>query len=171
VDKSLSRVGFSVTHLGFSKVRGEFGEFDARIEMSPEDLRSVVAVATIYVASVHTGDSNRDEHLRSEDFFKPESYPQLTFKSSSVKNISGNKLSLAGELTIRGVTRHVTLDAIYLGATTDPPRSSRVGFTASAVINRKDFGLTWDAALGVGDFLVSEDVRIELELVAVAKAV
>ena len=167
VDPAHSRAGFTVRHLGFSKVRGRFEQFDATLHMVPGDLTSLEAEATIQAASITTGDDKRDAHLRSGDFFEVEAHPTLTFKSTGVTNVNGQSFTLLGDLTMRGVTHPVELDAEYLGEGKDPWGGTRIAFEAKTTINRKDWGLNWNTALEAGGFLVSEDVTLELEIQAV----
>jgi polyisoprenoid-binding protein YceI len=167
VDPTHSRVGFSVVHMGFSKVRGSFEDFEATVRMDPDDLSSLEAEATIQVKSVTTNDEKRDAHLRSEDFFEAETYPTLTFRSTGIRDIKGDSFMLEGKLTIRDVTKNVALKATYLGEGTDPWGGTRVAFEAKTKIDRKDFGLNWNAVLETGGLLVSKEVEILLELQAV----
>jgi polyisoprenoid-binding protein YceI len=164
VDPSHSRVGFVARHLGFSKVRGSFERFEGTVRMVPGDLSTLEAEATIETDSVTTNDAKRDAHLRTSDFFEAESYPVLSFKSTGVRDVAGNTFTLLGELTMRGVTKTVELRAEYLGEGTDPWGGTRVGFEAETTVNRKDFGLNWNAVLEAGGFLVADEVQIQLEI-------
>jgi polyisoprenoid-binding protein YceI len=165
-DPAHSRVGFAVRHMGFSKVRGRFREFDALVRMEPGDLASLEAEATAQTASIDTGAEDRDQHLRSEDFFASDEYPSLSFKSTEVLDVHDNRFTLAGDLTMRGVTRRVELQGTFLGEGTDPWGGRRIGFEAHGTISRKEFGLTWNQVLETGGVLVSDDVRLELEIQA-----
>ena len=167
VDPAHSEVGFQVRHLGFSRVRGYFGEYEATIRLNPDQLSTLQVEATIQADSISTGDDKRDAHLRSEDFFEVETYPELTFESTGVQNVSADSFELTGNLTMHGVTKPVTLKGTYLGAGQDPWGGQRVGFEASAKINRKDFGLNWNTVLETGGVLVSEEVEIVLNVQAV----
>jgi polyisoprenoid-binding protein YceI len=166
IDASHSRVGFTVRHLGFSKLRGSFELFEGTIAMQPGDVSSIETEATIEVASVATGDAKRDEHLRSADFFEAETYPHITFKSTGVKNVSGSRFILEGDFTVHGVTKRIELDAEYLGEATDPWGNSKIALEARATINRKDFGLNWNAVLETGGVLVSDTVDLVIEVQA-----
>ena len=170
VDPAHSEVGFTVRHMGFSKVHGSFGEFNAVVEMAGEDLSTLKTNATIVAASVTTQDQKRDEHLRSADFFDVESHPELTFESTGVSDISGNSFKLHGKLTIRGISKDVVLDAEFLGEGVDPWGGTRVGLEAGTTINRKEFGLNWNAALEAGGVLVSDKVQLNLQIQAVRQA-
>jgi polyisoprenoid-binding protein YceI len=166
IDPSHSRFGFSVRHLGFSKVRGSFEEFEGTIRMDEGDLSTLQASATVKTASVDTHEEKRDQHLRSEDFFHVEEYPTMTFESTDVRSVDGDQFTLVGNLTIRGVTKKVEFDAEFLGSGKDPWGNLKLAFEAATKINRKDFGLNWNAVLETGGFLVSEDVEIRLEIQA-----
>ena len=167
VDSAHSRAGFTVRHMGFSKVRGRFEQFEATLHVDPSDLTTLEAEATIQTKSVNTGDPKRDEHLRSADFFEAETYPTLTFKSTGVRNVNGRRFTLVGDLTMHGVTKEVELAAEYLGEGTDPWGGTRVAFEAVTTVNRKEFGLNWNAVLEAGGLLVSEEVEIQLEIQAI----
>lgn len=166
VDASHSRVGFTVRHLGFSKVRGSFETFEGTICMDGNDLSTLSVEAAAQTGSVATGDAKRDEHLRSGDFFLVEEFPTMTFKSTEVRSIEGESFTLVGDLTIRGVSKQVEFLAEFLGSGNDPWGNLKVAFEATTTINRKEFGLNWNAALEAGGFLVSDDVAIELEIQA-----
>ena len=162
IDASHSTVGFSVKHLGIARTRGRFGSFSGVVEVAerPEDSRVEVAIDA---ASVDTRDDKRDEHLRSDDFFAAADHPELRFVSTGVRG-GGERWTLDGDLTIRGVTRPVSLDVTYEGGATDPWGGTRAGFTARTEVDREAWGLTWNAALETGGFLVGKKVTIELEV-------
>jgi polyisoprenoid-binding protein YceI len=167
-DPAHSSIAFVTRHLGFTKVRGTFGDFEAAIRMEPGDLESLETEATIKTESVDTRAADRDTHLRSADFFKTDEFPTLTFRSTGVRDIEGDSFTLVGELTIRDVTQKVELDATFLGEGTDPWGGDRVGFEARTTINRKDYGLMWNQVLEAGGVLVSDTVEIELDIQATA---
>lgn len=167
IDSAHSRLGFVARHLGFSKVRGSFETFEGTIRMEPDDISTLEAQATIETASITTNEEKRDDHLRSEDFFDAEKYPNLTFRSTKVHDVDGNSFKMVGNLTIHGVTKEVELLGERLGEGPDPWGGTRVGFEARTLINRKDFGLSWNVALETGGFLVGEDIEIVLEIQAV----
>ena len=127
-------------------------------------------MAVIQAGSINTSQAQRDEHLRSADFFDVESFPTLTFRSTSVRREGGDKLTVVGELSMHGVTREVELEAIETGRGTDPWGTERVGFSAGTTIDRRDFGLTWNQALEAGGVLVGTEVKISLEIQAVQEA-
>ncbi len=169
VDQAHSMVAFKVRHLGFSRVSGRFTEFDAHLEFIPGDLSTLEARVAIDASSVDTGDEQRDQHLRSADFFDVENHPEIRFESTGVKNISGDKLTLEGNLTIRGITRRVNMKGRYLGEATDPSGASRVAFEGSTRINRKNYGLRWNKALESGGFLVGDNVEISIDVQGVLR--
>ena len=168
IDPSHSGVNFSVRHMMVSKVRGRFGSFTGTIAIADNVLDSSVE-ATIDVASVHTNDNTRDEHLRSADFFDVAAYPTITFLSTKLEKV-GDDYRLTGDLTIKGTTRRVTLDLEVGGVGQDPWGNSRLGVTASGSVNRKDFGLTWNAPLETGGVLVGDKINLDLEVEAVLQA-
>jgi polyisoprenoid-binding protein YceI len=161
LDKAHSKIGFTAKHLMVTKVRGHFEDFDATVEIA-EDLTESRIEVSLDAASITTGASDRDDHLRSGDFLDVENHPKLEFVSTDISR-DGEDWKLTGDLTIRGVTRPVTLHATYEGSATDPWGNEHVGFTASAKVNREDWGLTWNAALEGGDWLVSKDVTLDIE--------
>jgi polyisoprenoid-binding protein YceI len=170
VDGAHSAVNLAVRHMVISKVRGHFGKWSAKLQLDTAELtRSSVEVA-IEAASIETGVADRDTHLRSADFLDAAKYPTLAFRSRRVEAVSKDRLRVVGDLTIRDVTREVVLDVEYGGQGKDPWGNTRVGFTATTSINRKDFGLTWNQALETGGVLVADRVDIEIELQAIQQA-
>lgn len=166
LDPSHSAVEFVVRHLMISKVRGRFARFDGHIELAPGSDVPHAIFATIDAGSVDTREEQRDNHLRSVDFFEAERYPALTFTSTRIEGSPGN-FKIYGDLTIRGVTRAVALDATFEGRGGDPWGGQRIAYSAHTTVNRKDFGLTWNAALETGGVVVSDEVRIELNVEAI----
>ena len=165
IDKTHSEAIFQVRHL-VTKVRGRFTDLGGSIafdEASPE--RSTVAF-TIQAASIDTGTPDRDAHLRSEDFFHVEKHPAITFVSTAIRALGGDAFEVSGDLTMRGVTKRVTLPVTYLGKAKDPWGNEKIGFEAETAINRKDYGLTWNAALEAGGFLVGDEVKISVSIQA-----
>ncbi|WP_448238585.1 YceI family protein [Microbacterium paulum] len=162
LDPSHSEVTFSLRHMMISKVRGEFGVKSATIE-APENPLEAKVTASVDAASISTNDENRDKHLRSADFFDVETYPTIDFVSTGVRYEKGDFL-VDGDLTMHGVTKPVTFELEFGGFGTDPYGNYKAGATAKAVINREDFGLTWNAALETGGVLVGKDVTITLDL-------
>lgn len=162
IDPSHSSIGFSVRHLGVAKTRGRFGEFEGTVRVGERPEDSSVEV-TIQAASVDTRDAQRDAHLRSDDFFAVETHPTLTYRSTGVRP-NGRGWVLDGELTVKGVTRPVPLDVTFEGVAPDPWGGTRAAFSATAEVNREDFGLTWNQALETGGVLVGKTAKIELEV-------
>ncbi len=162
LDAAHKRVGFIARHMMVSKVRGDFAEATATITVGDNPLESSVT-ATIQAASITTGQADRDNHLRSGDFLEAEKYPTLEFRSTRVKSHSGNEFVLAGELTIKDVTREVDLAVEFEGAGRSPYGQEIFGFTATTEIDREDFGLTWNVALEAGGVMVGKKVKIEIE--------
>lgn len=165
IDRSHSDVAFQVRHL-LSKVRGRFKEFNGTIQFDQSDPRNSHVDVTIQAASIDTAEADRDKHLRSADFFDVEKYPTLRFVSTSVTPRDGNAYDVTGDLTIHGVTRQVVLPATFLGAASDPWGNTKSVFEAELPLNRKDFGLTWNAALETGGFLVGDEVSVSLSIQA-----
>jgi polyisoprenoid-binding protein YceI len=161
VDPSHTNVGFTVRHLMVSKVRGRFGAFTGVVTIAENPLESTVE-ATVDTTSITTNDEARDQHLRSADFFEVEKYPNMTLRSSGVER-RGSDFVLHADLTIRGITCQVELDLEFDGVENDPWGGIRAGFTASAEISRKDFGLEWNAALETGGVVVGDKVKILIE--------
>ena len=169
LDAAHKRVGFVVRHLMVSKVRGNFAEADATITIAEDPLQSSV-VATITTASVQTGTVDRDNHLRTGDFFEAEKYPHMTFRSTGIKSHAGAEFVLDGELTIKDVTKPVELIVEFEGATTSPYGQAVFGFSASTEIDREDWGLSWNVALESGGVMVGKKVKIEIEGEAIREA-
>ncbi len=166
LDRAHTTIEFVVRHLMITKVRGRFTNFDGRIEVAPgSDLPQAIA-ARIEAASLDTREEQRDAHLRSADFFDVENYPELTFESTRIQG-TPDEFTIHGNLTIHGVTREVALTATFEGRTSDPWGGTRVGYAAHTTVNRKDFGLTWNAALETGGVVVGDEVRIELNVEAI----
>ena len=165
IDPVHSEVGFSVRHMMVSKVRGKFGSFSGEIVTGANPLTSS-ATAEIELASIDTGNGQRDDHIRSADFFEVETYPTMTYVSSGVRLVDGDYI-VDGELTLKGVTRQVPLTLELNGFGPDPYGGTRAGFSATAEINRRDFGVDFHAALETGGVVVADKVTIHLEIEAV----
>ena len=165
IDPAHSEIAFKVKHLMITNVKGEFKEFSATIYTNGKDLIPSEIEVSINAASVDTGDANRDGHLKSGDFFDTENHKFIQFKSNSYKKTDeeGNFL-LTGDLTIRDVKKPVKLNVEFNGIMKDPWGNEKAGFTISGVINRKDWGLNWNAALEAGGVLVSDEVKINCEV-------
>jgi polyisoprenoid-binding protein YceI len=171
IDPAHSRLGFVARHAMVTKVRGQFSRFEGTIHADAEDPSRSSASVTIDVSSVDTGNEMRDNHLRTNDFFDVEKYPNITFASTAIRQTGPTTFEVTGDLTIRGVTRSVTFELEFTGAVKDPFGNDRIGFEGSLVVNRKDFGVNWNAPLEAGGVLVSEKVTLELDVAAIrAKA-
>ena len=168
LDPTHSEVTFSVKHLAISKVRGIFERFTASI-VTAEDPSASTVEASIEVASINTNQKDRDKHLRTNDFFKADEFPNITFTSTSVV-LAGDDITVVGDLTLRGVTKSVTLTGEFGGTVTDGYGQTKAGFTASTKINRHDYGVSWNAALEAGGLTLGDDISINFELQFVLEA-
>jgi polyisoprenoid-binding protein YceI len=164
IDPSHTEAGFAVKHLMISTVRGRFADVTGQVAFDPSDLTTGSVDVSINTTSVDTREEKRDAHLRSADFFDVEQFPVITFKSRRIQNVTGDAFQVVGDLTIKGVTREVVLEAENQGLQKDPWGGERAGFSAKTVINRKDYGLGWNVALETGGILVGEDVKINLDV-------
>ena len=162
LDPTHSEVSFSVKHLAISKVRGIFEHFTASI-VTAEDPSASTVEATIEVASINTNQKDRDKHLRTNDFFKADEFPNITFTSSSVV-LKDDDITVVGDLTLRGITKSVTLTGEFGGTINDDGGQTKAGFTASTKINRLDYGVSWNAALEAGGFTLGDEISINFEL-------
>ena len=167
VDPVHSSVEFHVKHLGIATVKGQFNEFEGTVEVDADGAR---AYGTVDVASVDTREPQRDEHLRSADFFEVERFLRIAFQSTAIRPLDDDEFEIDADLTIHGVTRPVTLKAVFEGAETDPQGNDRVGVSASTQINRSDYDMKFNAALGSGNLVVSDKVKILVEVSAVKQA-
>ncbi|HLS29630.1 MAG TPA: YceI family protein [Flavobacteriaceae bacterium] len=159
VDPAHSEIDFKVRHMMISTVSGSFGEFDAEIEATDDTFKDAKFNFTADIDSINTKNNDRDTHLKSEDFFHKEKHPQLTFKS---KSYDGEKM--VGEMTIRDVTKEISLDVDFNGTAEDQYGQTKAGFEISGTINRKDFNLNWDAVTEAGNVIVSDKVKLEANL-------
>jgi polyisoprenoid-binding protein YceI len=164
IDPAHSENSFSIRHLMIANVRGRFEAFDGMVEFSEDNPLDASVEIEIDAASINTRESKRDAHLRSADFFDAEKFPYLRFKSKRIVLVGDSHGHVTGDLTIRDVTREVTLDVQYNGKMKSPYDFYSAGFSATTTINRKDWGLTWNVALETGGFLVGDEVKINLEL-------
>lgn len=169
IDPAHTRIGFQARHAMVTKVRGQFLDFDGGFHLDPDHPEESSAYLTIKAKSLTTGNEQRDEHLRSNDFFAMDEYPEIKFVSTAAEQLDDEHLRLTGDLTIRGVTKPVTVDFEFTGAAIDPWDKLRVGFEGRTTINRKDWGVSWNAPLEAGGVLVGEKVTIELDIAAVKK--
>ena len=164
LDPTHSEVNFKVKHLMIANVKGAFQKFNASIEAVGTDFQHARVQATMDASSIFTNEENRDNHLRSADFFDVEKHPHLQFTGRDMKHVSGNDYTLTGDLTIKGITKPVTLEVEFGGRNTDPWGNEKLAFALNGRINRKDWGLNWNAALETGGVLVSDEVRLSAEL-------
>ncbi len=169
LDVSHSRLGFVARHAMVTKVRGQFGAFTGTAHIDEATPASSKVDISIEVASIETGSADRDGHLTSGDFFDAETYPTITFTSTDVKR-DGNDWHITGDLTIKDVTKSVVIPFEQTGSAQDPFGNVRVGFEGETTINRKDWGLTWNAALETGGVLVSEKIKLEFDISAIKSA-
>lgn len=163
VDKSHSEAAFQVRHL-ISKVRGRFGDFSGTIQIDKANPSASSVEFAIKTTTVTTEDASRDKHLRSVEFFDVEKYPNITFKSTSVKPAGKDLYDVAGVLSMKGVDKPVTVRVSFLGFAKDPWGNDRAAFEATVTLNRKDFGMNWNKALDNGGYLVGDDVRVDISL-------
>jgi polyisoprenoid-binding protein YceI len=167
LDPAHTRLGFSARHAMVTKVRGNFTDFEGAAVVDGTDLSASKVNVTIQAASIDTYNEQRDAHLRSNDFLAMDEHPQITFASTSIQPTGPTSLDLTGDLTIRGVTRSITVPFEFQGAATDPFGNQRAGFEGSTTINRKDFGVAWNAPLETGGMLVSDKVVLEFDVSAI----
>jgi polyisoprenoid-binding protein YceI len=167
IDPSHSRIGFVARHAMVTKVRGTFNQFEGSGHFDTEDPSKSSLELTIEAASIDTRNADRDAHLRSNDFFDMEQYPTISFVSTAVEPVDGEHYRVTGDLTIKDVSKSVSIDLEYTGAAVDPFGNQRIGLEGSTTVNRKDWGVNWNAALEAGGVLVSEKVTLEFEVSAI----
>jgi len=166
LDVSHSRLGFSARHAMVTTVRGAFKDFTGTAHVDTANPAGSKVELAIRADSIDTGVADRDAHLRSEDFFDAETYPEITFVSTDVER-DGNDWTITGDLAIKGVTKPVTLEFESTGSARDPFGNMRIGFEGTATITRKDWGLSWNAALETGGFLVSDKIKLDFDISAI----
>jgi polyisoprenoid-binding protein YceI len=169
VDTAHSKVGFAVKHMGVATVRGEFGQFEGSLEIGA-DLASSKATGTVQTVSVDTNQVDRDNHLRSADFFESETYPEISFSSTAIEQVDDETLKITGDLTMHGETRPVELEAELGGVETGPEGETRTGLEVTGQLSRKEWGMHFNAALGSGNVVVSDKVKLTLDIAAVLDA-
>ena len=167
IDAAHSRLGFVARHAMVTKVRGSFTEFAGSFDLNASNWPASTAQATIQVASIDTGNEQRDGHLRTNDFFDAPNYPQITFTSTRVERTAQDTFAVTGDLTIKGTTRAVTVEFVYTGTAVDPYGNTRIGFEGISTINRSDFGITFNATLDTGGVLVSDKITLEFDISAI----
>jgi len=170
LDPAHTRIGFVARHAMVTKVRGAFNEFEGTATLDGANPAASHVEVTINAASIDTRNAQRDEHLRSNDFLAMQEHPKITFSSTGVRQVDDTTFEVTGDLTIKGVTNAITIPFEFEGAAKDPFGNQRVGFEGSVTINRKDYGVTWNAALEGGGVLVSDKVTLEFEVSAVKNA-
>ncbi len=169
VDPAHSKIGFAVKHMGIATVRGDFTEFEGTLEIG-EDLSTAKAYGTVKAASVDTNEPQRDEHLRSPDFFDVAQFPELRFESTEIEALDEDEFRITGQLTIHGVTDEIVLHAEIQGTDTDPWGNERVGLEVTGQLSRADYGMKFNQALGSGNMLVADKVKLALDISAVKQA-
>jgi polyisoprenoid-binding protein YceI len=169
-DTTHSRLGFVARHAMVTKVRGSFNDFEGTAVIDGADPSKSSVSLSLQVASIDTRNEQRDGHIRTNDFLDVENYPQITFRSTSIEHDGGNDFQVTGDLTVKDVTKSITIPLEFQGAAKDPFGNDRIGFEGSVVVNRKDWGITWNAALETGGVLVSEKVTLEFEISAIKTA-
>lgn len=167
VDQSHTTVEFAVKHMMFTTVKGRFTRFEGFLVGDLDDLTTATISASIDASSVNTGTEQRDEHLRSADFFDVANHPQLTFASRSIERVQDNEYRVHGDLTMRGVTQPVTLSLSYEGSGKNPWGATVAGFVLEGKINRKHWGLNWNTALEAGGWLVDDTIRLSVQIEAI----
>ncbi|MEJ8659957.1 YceI family protein [Streptomyces sp. MS1.AVA.4] len=170
IDPAHSSIGFTVRHAMVTNVRGSFGEHEGTLRLDGSDPASSTAAIDVKIASVDTGIADRDGHLRSGDFFDVETFPLMSFRSTSAEQLGGEKYRITGDLTIKDVTRPLSIDLEFNGVATDVYGNERVGFEGSAEILRSHWGLTWNAALEAGGVMVSDKVKLNFDISAIKAA-
>ncbi|MCX4513489.1 YceI family protein [Streptomyces sp. NBC_01619] len=170
IDPAHSSIGFTVRHAMVTNVRGSFGEHEGTLRLDGSDPASSTAAIDVKIASVDTGIADRDGHLRSGDFFDVETFPLMSFRSTSAEQLGGEKYRITGDLTIKDVTRPLSIDLEFNGVATDVYGNERVGFEGSAEILRSHWGLTWNAALETGGVMVSDKVKLNFDISAIKAA-
>ncbi len=167
IDPTHSRIGFMARHAMVTKVRGSFNEFDGSGSFDSDDLTNSHLQLTIKATSIDTRNEDRDAHLRSNDFFDMDTYPEITFVSTAIEHVDADDYRVIGDLTIKDVTKPVTVDFEYTGTAVDPYGNQRIGLDGTTTVNRKDWGVSWNTALDTGGVLVGEKVTLEFDVSAI----
>ena len=169
IDAAHSEIHFKVKHMMVSTVTGSFDEFEGKVKSEEESFEGAEIQFSAKTGSINTRNTDRDNHLKSDDFFNAEAYPELKFASRSIQKVSDNEFSVTGDLTIRDVTKQVTLNVVHEGTAIDPYGQNKAGFEITGKINRKDFGLKWSAVTEAGSVVASDEVRLALNVQLVEK--
>lgn len=164
IDPTHSEIGFKVKHMMFTNVSGKFGTYDATIETDADNFENASMEFSADINSIDTNNADRDNHLKSADFFDADNHPKLTFKASSFSKIDGHNYELTGDLSIKGITKNVKFPVEFSGLMKDPWGNTKAGLNIEGKINRKDWGLNWNSALETGGVLVGEEVKLSIEL-------
>lgn len=164
LDKAHSEIEFKVRHMMISSVKGQFHDFDITVDSSTEDVVNAGIEVSIQTDSINTKSEQRDQHLKSADFFDVETFKTISFQSTDIKKVDDDEFNLTGNLTIRDVTKPVTFQVEFGGIAKDPWGNKKIGYTVTGKINREEFGLTWNAALETGGVMVSEDVKFQADV-------
>jgi len=164
IDPTHSEVQFKVKHLVISTVTGSFSSYDGKIEAVGDDFENAEATFTADIDSISTNNEDRDQHLKSDDFFNAEEYPQLKFESTNFEKVGESEYKVSGDLTIRDVTKQVELDVVHGGTVEDPYGQTKAGFEVSGIINRKEFGLSWSAVTEAGKVVVGDKIKLQLNV-------
>ena len=164
IDPTHSEIGFKVKHMMFTNVSGKFNQFEATIKTEKEAFETSKINFSADINSVDTSNTDRDNHLKSADFFDVDNFAKLTFTSTAIQKVTEGEYKISGDLTIKDVTKNITFEADYSGLMKDPWGNTKIGLALNGKINRKDFGLTWNAALETGGVLVGEDIKLIAEV-------
>ncbi|MDR8390045.1 YceI family protein [Aliifodinibius sp. S!AR15-10] len=164
IDPTHSEVQFKVKHLVISTVTGSFGSYDGTIEADGDNFENAKATFTADIDSITTNNEDRDQHLKSDDFFNADEYPQLKFESTNFEKVGDGKYKVTGDMTIRDITKQIELEVVHGGTVDDPYGQTKAGFEVSGTINRKEFGLTWDAVTEAGNVVVGDKVKLQLNV-------
>ena len=168
IDPTHSEVGFQIRHF-VSQARGRFNEFSGTVDMDPKNLPASSVDFKIKAASIDTNQADRDKHLRSPEFFDVEKFPEITFKSKSIKATGKDTYDVTGTLTLHGVSKDITLPVTYLGQVKDPRGNTHAGFSTGITLNRKDYGIVWNQALDAGGAMLGDDVKVNIDLETIKK--
>lgn len=164
IDPTHSEVQFKVKHLVISTVTGSFGSFDGQIEADGDDFENAIATFSADINTISTNNEDRDQHLKSEDFFNAEEFPRLKFESKNFEKTGNGEYKVTGDLTIRDVTKEIDLDVVHGGTVDDPYGQTKAGFEITGSINRKEFGLSWNAVTEAGNVVVADKIKLQLNV-------